>query len=422
MRQLPTEAGAAGAVETTEQRVVVVGASAAGLATAETLRRGGHRGAITLVGAERHLPYDRPPLSKQILSGQWKAERLPLRPAEALTALDLDLRLGTVATALDLAAHNVELGPAADDALVDGAGGGAAETLPYDVLVVATGVRPRRLPGEGAHVLRTLDDALALREHIWPGSRLIVVGAGFLGAETAAVATALGARVIVLEPAPVPLAHAVGEPVGAAIAQEHRENGVDLRTGVGVTSVAKDRVVLADGSTLEADAVLVAIGSLPNTEWLEDSGLTTGDGVRCDARGLAAPGVYAAGDVARWYNPRYGVEMRIEHRTNAAEMGLAVARNILNPQAPEDFAPTPYFWSDQYDLRIQSYGYLRGYEEIDIVRGDLAQRRFVAAYRTADRLAGILAVGLTPRTLRPWRQAVVDGIAWDARATVATGA
>jgi NADPH-dependent 2,4-dienoyl-CoA reductase/sulfur reductase-like enzyme len=420
----------------TEQRIVVVGASAAGLAVAETLRRLGHRGPITLIGAERHPPYDRPPLSKQILAGQWDVRRLPLRPADALAALDLDLRLGTVATALDLEARTVTL--AAADADVDqtcgrgggdgGAGAGARSggagddrgSVRYDALVIATGVRPRRLPGAGAHVLRTVDDALRLRERIGPGSRLIVVGAGFLGAEAAAVARGLGAHVVLLEPAPVPLAHVVGEQVGAAIAEAHREHGVDLRTGIGVLSVARDGVLLADGSILEADEVLVAVGSVPNTEWLEDSGLTLGDGVLCDARGCAAPGVYAAGDVARWHNPRYGVEMRIEHRTNAAEMGAAVARNILNPLAPEDFAPVPYFWSDQYDLRIQSYGYLRGHEEIDIVQGDLAQRGFVAAYRTADRLGGVLALGLPPRVLRPWRQAAADGIAWAARGSVAT--
>ncbi|HEX4790940.1 MAG TPA: FAD-dependent oxidoreductase [Actinospica sp.] len=409
---------------TEQQRIVVVGASAAGLAVAETLRRSGHRGSITLIGAERHAPYDRPPLSKQILAGEWDGSRLPLRPADTLAALGLDLRLGTVATGVDLAARTVALAAAAGSARGDGEGDTAAEAavcadrVPYDSLVIATGVRPRRLPGEGAHVLRTLDDALTLRERIKPGSRLIVVGAGFLGAEAAAVASGLGAHVILLEPAPVPMAHVVGEPVGAAIGQAHREHGVDLRTGIEVMSVAKDGVLLADGSILEADAVLVAVGSMPNTEWLEDSGLTLGDGVHCDARGCAAPAVYAAGDVARWHNPRYGVDMRIEHRTNAAEMGMAVARNILSPDTVEDFAPVPYFWSDQYDLRIQAYGYLRGHEEIDIVHGGLAERRFVAAYRTADRLSGVLVLGLPPRALRPWRQAAAAGIPWDARTSV----
>ena len=388
-----------------EQRVVVVGASVAGISAATALRRGGHRGTITLIGAEPHPPYDRPPLSKQVLAGEWEAARIALSPGDALAKLDLDLRLGTAATGLDLAARTVGLD--------DGA------TAAYDALVIATGVRPRTVPGEGAHVLRTLDDALRLRELIGPGSRLIVVGAGFLGTEAAAVARGRGAQVVMVEPAPVPLAAAVGEPVGAAIARAHRERGVDLRTGIGVASVAKDGVLLADGTVLEADAVLVAVGARPNTEWLEGSGLTLDDGVRCDSRGLAAaPAVYAAGDVARWHNPRYGVEMRVEHRTNAAEMAMAVAANILDPQAPRDFDPVLYFWSDQYDLRIQSVGYLRGHEEIDIVYGDLDGPAFVAAYRTGDRLAGVLAVGASPRVLRPWRQAVTAGIGWDGRTGV----
>lgn len=397
-----TGPGAAGP-EPAAQRVVVVGASAAGLAVAESLRRAGHSGPLTVLGAEPHPPYDRPPLSKQILAGQWEAGRLPLRRPEVLAALDLDLRLGTPATGLDLAGRSVA------------AGGGR---IPYDTLVIATGVSPRRLPGEGAHVLRTLDDALRLRARVKPGSTLIVVGAGFLGAEATAVARGIGAHVVLLEPAPVPLAHAVGDRVGEVIAQAHRDHGVDLRTGVNVLSVTRDGALTADGSIVEGDEVLVAVGSVPNTAWLEGSGLTLGDGVHCDACGRAAPGVYAAGDVARWHNPRYGVDMRIEHRTHAAEMGMAVAGNILDPGAPREIAPLPYFWSDQYDLRIQSFGYLRGHKEMQIVHGDPARRRFIAAYRRGDRLGGVLGIGVPPRALRPWRKAAADGIAWDALGSV----
>ena len=381
------------------RRVVVVGASAAGLAAVETLRREGYDGMLTLVGEEPHAPYDRPPLSKQILAGQWEHERLTLRTPEELSRLDLDLRLGATASGLDLAGRRVLL-----------AGGG---DLPYDALIVATGVRPRRLPGQGAHVLRTVNDALALRRRLGPGRRLVVVGAGFLGAEAAAVARGLGCEVTVLEPAPVPLAHAIGEQVGRVLSEAHREHGVDLRTGVTVAALADGGVRLADGSLIEADEVLVAVGSLPNTEWLAGSGLNVADGLVCDQYSRAAPGVYAAGDVARWDNPLFGVSMRIEHRTNAAEQGMAAARNLLNPQALRPFAPVPYFWSDQYDMKIQAYGYLRGHDAVRIVAGDLAERRFLAAYRTGDRLAGALAVGMPPKAIRVWRQAIAAGAGWD---------
>ncbi|MFE2061256.1 NAD(P)/FAD-dependent oxidoreductase [Streptomyces sp. NPDC059467] len=379
-------------------RIVVVGASAAGLAAAETLRREGYDGTLTLVGDEPHVPYDRPPLSKQVLSAEWAPDRVVLRAPTELGALELELRLGVAACGLDVADRTVRLADGSE--------------VPYDGLIVATGVRPRRLPGEGAHVLRTLDDALTLRERIGPGQRLVVVGAGFLGAEAAAVAWRLGAQVTLLEPAPVPLAHAVGEEVGRALSRAHRERGVDLRTGVTVTEVTEEGVRLAGGEEIAADEVLVAIGSLPNTEWLTDSGLSVGDGVVCDEYCEAARDVYAAGDVARWHNPLFGVSMRIEHRTNAAEQGMAAARNLLNPGARKAFAPVPYFWSDQYEMKIQAYGYLRGHEEVRVVEGELEEGRFVAAYRTGERLSGVLAVGMPPKVLRGWRQAVAVGAAW----------
>ncbi|WP_405742571.1 FAD-dependent oxidoreductase [Streptomyces sp. NBC_00028] len=379
-------------------RIVVVGASAAGLAAAETLRREGYEGTLTLVGDEPLAPYDRPPLSKQILSGQWRPDRLPLRTPTDLAALDLDLRLGVAATGLQLTERTVRL--------ADGT------ALPYDGLILATGVRPRRLPGEGAHVLRTLDDALTLRDSLGRGRRLVVVGAGFLGAEAAATARRLGAEVTLLEPAPVPLAHAVGAEVGRMLARVHRDEGVDLRCGTTVTEVTEDGVLLASGEVVEADEVLVAIGSVPNTAWLDGSGLAVGDGVVCDAYGEAARNVYAAGDVARWYNPLFEASMRIEHRTNAAEMGMAVARNLLAPEARRPFAPVPYFWSDQYDMKVQAYGFLRGHDEVAVVERALAERRFVAVYRMGERVSGALAVGMAPKAIRGWRQAVATGAGW----------
>jgi NADPH-dependent 2,4-dienoyl-CoA reductase/sulfur reductase-like enzyme len=380
------------------RRIVVVGASAAGLAAAETLRREGYDGTLTLVGDEAPTPYDRPPLSKHLLAGEWESDRLALRTPDDLAALDLDMRLGVAATGLAPVRRTV--------ALADGS------EVPYDALVVATGVRPRRLPGEGAHVLRTLDDALMLRERLTPGRRLVVVGAGFLGAEAAAVAWRLGAHVTLLEPAPVPLAHAVGTQVGEVLTRAHRDRGVELRCGVTVTEVTEDGVRLADGEVVDAEEVLVAVGSLPNTEWLEGSGLALGDGVICDEYCEAARNVYAAGDVARWYNPLFGTSMRIEHRTNAAEQGMAAARNLLRPEARTPFAPVPYFWSDQYDMKIQAYGFLRGHDEVAVVDGDLEERRFLAVYRTGDRVSGALSVGMSPKTIRLWRQAIAAGAAW----------
>ncbi|MFJ9150587.1 NAD(P)/FAD-dependent oxidoreductase [Streptomyces sp. NPDC102270] len=381
------------------RRIAVVGASAAGLAAVETLRREGYDGTITLIGEEPEPPYDRPPLSKQLLAAEWEADRLALRTSADLAALDLDLRLGVAATGLELHARTVRLADGSE--------------VPYDGLVIATGVRPRRLPGEGAHVLRTLDDALTLRKRLFPGQRLVVVGAGFLGAEAAAVAWRLGVRVTLLEPAAVPLAHAVGTEVGRLLARAHVDSGIDLRCGVTVTEVTEEGVRLADGQVVEADEVLVAVGSLPNTEWLEDSGLTPGDGVACDEYCEAAENVYAAGDVARWYNPLFATSMRVEHRTNAAEQGMAAARNLLAaPGARKPFAPVPYFWSDQYDMKVQAYGFLRGHEEFAVVEGDVARRRFVAVYRTGDQVSGALAIGMPPRAIRQWRQTIAAGAAW----------
>jgi NADPH-dependent 2,4-dienoyl-CoA reductase/sulfur reductase-like enzyme len=374
-------------------RIVVAGAGAAGLAAAETLRREGFAGTITLVGEEPDAPYDRPPLSKQILAGQWEAPRITLRTAEQFAALGLDLRLGVRATRLDPAGRLVTLSDGTD--------------VPYDGLVVATGVRPRSLPGGSAHFLRTIKNALDLRKRLSPGTRLTVVGAGFLGAECAAAAHALGCDVTLLEPAPVPLAHAVGEPVGRMLSGIHRENGVDLRTGTAVSAIVDGGVRLADGTTIASDEVLVAVGSVPNTDWLDGSGLTIGDGLVCDEFCAAAPGIYAAGDVARWHNPLFGVDMRVEHRTNAAEQGMAAARNLLGAAKP--FAPVPYFWSDQYDLKIHAYGHLRDHDDLEIVEGSVEERRLLAAYRKNGRLVGALAVGMPPKAIRGWRQAIATG-------------
>jgi NADPH-dependent 2,4-dienoyl-CoA reductase/sulfur reductase-like enzyme len=204
----------------------------------------------------------------------------------------------------------------------------------------------------------------------------------------------------------------VGEEVGRVLSAAHLEHGVDLRTGVIVTEVTEDGVRLAGGELVDADEVLVAIGCVPNTGWLEGGGLKVADGLVCDQFCAAGPGVYGAGDVARWYNPLFGTSMRVEHRTNAAEQGMTAAYNLLHPRARRPFAPLPYFWSDQYDMRVQAFGHLRGHDEIVVVEGELSERRFLAVYRTGDRLAGALAVGMPPKAMRPWRQAIATGTSW----------
>ncbi|RPK67255.1 Rhodocoxin reductase [Streptomyces sp. ADI96-02] len=394
-------------------RIVIVGASAGGLATAEALRGSGYEGGITLIGDEPHLPYDRPPLSKRILTGTERPSGLALRRKEHIGALGLDLRLGARATGLDMAARTVRL---ADGAVV-----------PYEALVVATGVRARRLPGSGhlsgrmtgSHTLRTVEDALRLKARLLPGRRLVIVGAGFVGAEVAAVARGLGVEVTVLESAPVPMAQAIGGQAGQLLARAHLDHGVRLRTGAAVAEILSTDghvtgVALADGSVIPADDVLVAVGSLPNTEWLHGSGLTLDDGLVCDEFSAAAPGVYGVGDAARWHNPLFGTTMRIEHRTNAAEQAIAVARNLLAPEPAlrRPYAPVPYFWSDQYDMKAQAYGFLRGHDEAAVVEQDASRKRFLIAYRREDRLVGVLAAGVPPKTLHAWRALIAAGSPW----------
>lgn len=381
------------------RQVVVVGASAAGLTTAETLRKRGYDGDITLVGQEPHLPYDRPPLSKQVLAGTWAPERVRLRDAGKLDELGATLLLGQRATGLDVAARRVSL-----------AGGGV---LGYDALVIATGVRPRDLPGiamAGVHRLRTLDDALALRAGLLDGPEVVVVGAGFLGAEVAAAARGMGLAVTLVDPLPVPMQRQFGHRVGRLIGELHRAHGTQVRCGTGVARFVGSggRVVgveLADGAVLAADLVVVAVGSTPATAWLTGSGLSVGDGVECDENCRAAPGVHAAGDVASWHNPQFGVRMRLEHRMNATEQGMAVAAAVLGEGRP--FAPVPYFWTDQYDARIQAYGIFPEGARLHVLDGDLGERRFVAAYLQDDVVVGVLGWN-HPRRLREARRLVAE--------------
>lgn len=382
---------------------MVVGASAAGLTAAETLRRRGYEGTLTLIGDEPHPPYDRPPLSKQILARTWEPQKATLRSHEDLARLDSDLRLGRSAVALDLTERHVRL----DD----------GENIAFDGLVIATGVTPVRLPGSdlaGVHVLRTLDDALALRTVLRTGPRLVVVGTGFLGTETAAAARAVGVDVTLVGSAPVPLRRPFGDRIGKLVAALHHDHGARLRCGTAVHRLHRrgDRVSaveLTDGTLLRADAVVLAIGSTPATGWLRDSGLVLGDGVECDERCRAAPAVYAAGDVASWYHPRFNIRMRLEHRMNATEQAMTAAGNLLGDATA--FAPVPYFWTDQYDTRIQAYGMFPAGADMRVLDGDPAEGRFTAAYGCRGTVVGVLGWN-SPGTVRRLRALVAERAPW----------
>lgn len=415
--------------------VAVVGGSLAGLRAAQGLREGGFRGRLVLVGEERHPPYDRPPLSKQVLAGKWPPERAVLAGPEELDDLGVKAYLGRRAEHLDAEARRVTL----DDGTV----------VEADGIVVATGARPRRLPrgrlapGEtapGANpaphdtaVLRTLDDAVSLRDRVQeggPGCRVVVVGAGFIGSEVAATCAGLGCDVTVLEALTTPLAPALGELIGAACGALHVRHGVDLRTGAVVAAVRPGAVDLGDGASIPADVVVVGIGVTPNVEWLEGSGLTVADGVVCDPALFAADGVVAAGDLARWpwrgAGTAPGVDpgdgdgtfdrtVRIEHWEVASQMGAAAARSLLAGRAAAaPFDPVPYFWSDQYGLRIQVLGRPEPRDEVAVVDGslDAPDSKFVAIYGRGGRLTAALAVS-RPRQLMAFRPLLVAGASWD---------
>ena len=393
--------------------VVVVGASLAGFRAAETLRTEGYDGALTLVGDEAHRPYDRPPLSKQVLTGEWDLDRVLLptgAPVELPDTEPFDWRLGRTAVSVDLSERRVVLD---DD-----------QRLAYDGLVIATGCRPRTLPAAGTlagvHVLRTMDDAVGLRADLERGpDRVAVIGAGFIGSEVAASCRARGLEVTIVEALPVPLERVLGAAMGALCGDLHRDHGVDLRLGVGVDGFDDDGsghvtgVRLADGTTVAAEVVVVGIGVIPNTEWLEGSGLTIENGVLCDETCLAAPGVVAAGDVARWPNLRFGGEvMRVEHWDNALEMGVAAAHRLLSEGGvAEPYMPVPWFWSDLYDRKIQLAGRSGPDDQVQVVHGDVAERRFVALYGRAGRLVGALGWN-RPRHVIQWRQRLEAGMEW----------
>ncbi|WP_404316142.1 NAD(P)/FAD-dependent oxidoreductase [Prescottella equi] len=384
-------------------RIVVVGASAAGLTAAESLRRDGFEGSVTLIGEEPHLPYDRPPLSKQVLRGDWDLERVHLRSADMLDGIGAEWLLGRRAVGLDIAGREVVLD--------DGARVG------FDGLVIATGVRPRLLPFghdlAGVHVLRGLDDAVALRDDLDSAESVVVVGAGFLGAEAAAVARELGRQVTLVDPLSAPMVRQLGSDIGARVARLHVERGVDLRCGTGVVGFTSRQgrvsgVELDDGTVVGADIVLVAIGSVPAVDWLATSGLPLGDGLLCDQYCEAAPGIVGAGDVASWPHPDFG-RLRLEHRMNATEQGTAAARTLLGYR--DSFAPVPYFWTDQYDVKIQAYGRTSGDDDFAVVAGDPDAGRFAGLFGRDGRTSAAISWNM-PREARVLRTKVIERAPW----------
>jgi 3-phenylpropionate/trans-cinnamate dioxygenase ferredoxin reductase subunit len=386
--------------------VAIVGTSLAGLRAAETFRREGFDGRIVAIGAEPHLPYDRPPLSKELLRGDWEPDQLVLRK-QGVDDLDLDWRLDARAVALHTAAREVELH--------DG------ERVAFDGLVIATGASPRRLPNQpnlaGLFTLRTLDDALALRELLDARPKVVVIGAGFIGAEIAATCRARHLEVTVLEMLPQPMVRGLGPELGAVLAAIHRDHGVDLRTGVQVDAIEDDGagqvrgVRLGDGSVVAADVVVVGVGVVPETAWLEGSGLTIDNGVVCDDSCLAAPGIVAAGDVARWPNALFdGERMRLEHWTNATEQGVHAARRLLGHVEP--FAPVPFVWSDQYDRKIQTVGVVSADADVHVAHGTLDERQFVALFGRGGRLLGALGFN-RPRFVMQYRRMIAERGSWD---------
>jgi NADPH-dependent 2,4-dienoyl-CoA reductase/sulfur reductase-like enzyme len=394
-------------------RVVVVGASLAGLRSVEALRRRKYAGQIVLIGAEAHLPYDRPPLSKELLRSEWEPERLALRK-RGYDDLDVELVLGAKASGLSLERREVEL--------EDGS------RLPYDGLVIATGATPRRLPNQpdlpGVFTLRTVDDALALRAALRPGARVVVIGAGFIGAEVAASLVTLGHPVSMVDVLEEPMVRGLGARIGHVMADLHREKGVDVRLGVGVRAIEGDaavsRVVLEDGAVIDCDVVVVGIGVRPVTDWLEGSGLTLDDGVVCDAACLAAPGVVAVGDVCRWANPLFGETMRVEHWTHAVEQARHATGSLLAEEGEaEPFESAPMFWTDQFGIKVQGAGRPRPEDAITIGHGDLESRRFVALFGREERLVGVVTFN-EPARLFQYRKLITERASFeDAKALLA---
>jgi 3-phenylpropionate/trans-cinnamate dioxygenase ferredoxin reductase component len=376
-------------VHHSDSGIVIVGGGLGAARTAEQLRRSEFSGRITIVSDETHLPYDRPPLSKEVLRKE--VDDVALKPREFYDENNIVLRLGSAATSLDTAAQAVTL--------ADGS------ALGYDELVIATGLVPRRIPAipdlEGIRVLRSFDESMALRQHATEAKRAVVIGAGFIGCEVAASLRSLGVDVVLVEPLPTPLAAVLGEQIGGLVARLHRGEGVDVRTGVSVAEVRGqghvDSVVLSDGTELAADLVVVGIGSRPATEWLDGSGVAVDNGVICDEAGrTTAPKVWALGDVASWRDAT-GHQVRVEHWSNVSDQARVVVPAMLGQDVPSAVV-VPYFWSDQYDVKIQCLGEPEATDIVHLVEDD--GRKFLAYYERDGVVVGVVGGGMAGKVMK----------------------
>jgi NADPH-dependent 2,4-dienoyl-CoA reductase/sulfur reductase-like enzyme len=398
------------------EQVVIVGAGLGGVRTAESLRAEGFAGQITLVGDELHQPYDRPPLSKQVLAGSWSEERALLHRGD-LAELDVSVHLGRSVIGVD----------STDVHLDDGS------QLPYHALVVATGVRPRRLPGQpdhpDLHVLRTLDDCRALRDSMSRARSLLVVGAGFIGAEVAATARMAGLQVTMLEALPVPFARALGEQMGQLCAQLQTDHGVTVRCGVPLVGFAgSDSGVtaqLADGTMVRADCGVVGVGTMIDDGWLAGLEIPTAAGLLCDTAGLVegTGNVYAVGDIAAWRHPTVGDRPRIEHWTSATEQAAVVSQRLAGKAITRQADIVPYFWSDQYGLTLQLIGRCDLATSVEVLHDPGAVKGTVAGYFAGNHLVAVLAFH-APRLLNRYRRMVAVGASrhevWSAAAELAS--
>lgn len=380
---------------TSPRRVVIVGASLAGLTTAEALRANGYEGDILLIGAEPELPYARPPLSKQVLIGAWSPEQAALRTAAEIDALNIQVRTGVRVTDLDVAAHELGVG---------------SERIGYDMLVVATGVEATAAidaPRGWVHSLRTLADARNLRDALEHANRVVVAGTGVLGSEIASAARQLGLEAVLIGRSRRLSLGAVGTLLSDRLVELHQDNGVELRLGSPAHALDRTapsrRVLLADGTAVDGDVVVAAVGGTPQTRWLDGSGLTIADGVICDEFGLAAPGVYAVGDVARWTDPVTGTTRRLEHQANAIDQALSIAQTIVTG-VPTIQGP-PFFWSEIHGVRIQVYGVFDQTVPLVPLQSD-GTHRIVLAAPTKHGITGI--VGWNAARLFRSARALVD--------------